>query len=62
MSPFIEVLLVIVIVGFVVWVFGSEIYKKMKNKPTGECECCAMKNKRILNKIKKQIAVEKNKK
>lgn len=52
---FIEILLIIIIAGFVCWVFGTEIYKKTKHKPTGECECCAMKSKRVMKEIRKQI-------
>lgn len=50
-----EILFIIAIVGFVVWVFGKEIYKKIKHKPTGECECCALKSERVMKKIRKEI-------
>ncbi len=50
-----EIVFIILIVGFVCYVFSNEIYKRVKHKPTGECACCAIKSKRVLKKIKKDL-------
>lgn len=55
-----EILLIIVAVAFVVGVFGRAIYKRIKHQPTDECACCAMKNKRMLKKMKKDVQKEIN--
>ena len=55
---FYEVLLIIIILCFVLFVFGKQIYKKIKHKPSGECACCAMKSKRIIKKIKRSLETE----
>ena len=55
-----EILLIIVIVSFVCFVFGKQIYNKITHKPSDECSCCAMKSKRMIKIIK--IDIEKEKK
>ncbi len=48
-----EIVIIILAVSYVCWVFGSAIYKHYHNLPTGDCACCALKNKRIVRKINK---------
>lgn len=59
MLSFWEIALIVLIVGFVTLIFGREIYKKVKHKPTGECACCVMQSKRTLRKIRKSIKKQK---
>ena len=42
----IEILIIVCIVLFVIYIFGREIYNRIKNKPTGECKVCNMRSKR----------------
>ncbi|MDY4787764.1 MAG: hypothetical protein SO253_00415 [Bacilli bacterium] len=50
-----EILLIIIIISFVSYIFGKEIYKKIKHQPTGECACCSMKNKRMIKEMRKAV-------
>lgn len=56
---FYEILLIIAIISFVVFIFGRQIYKKIKNKPSDDCACCSMKGKRMLKEIRSSIEKEK---
>ena len=51
---FYEILLIILIVTFVVFIFGRAIYKKVKKLPSGECACCHSNFKRLVKKYKKK--------
>lgn len=50
---FLEIVIIILAVSYVTFIFGSMIYKHYKGEPTGECACCALKNKRLARKIEK---------
>ena len=49
-----EILFIIAIIAFVVFIFGREIYRKIKHKPTGECACCHSNSKRLLKNYRKK--------
>lgn len=48
-----EILFIIAIVGFVLFIFGREIYRKKKNLPTGECSYCHSKSRNLLKDYRK---------
>ena len=52
---FIEVLIIVIIVSFVLFIFGREIYNRVKNNPSGECKVCKMQSKRTLNEIRRAL-------
>ena len=54
-----EILLIIAIVAFVVFIFGREIYKKIKKLPSGECACCHSNSKRLLKNYRKKYGKKK---
>ena len=49
-----EIILIIAIIAFVVYIFGKEIYKKKKNLPTGECAYCHSNSKKLLKDYRKK--------
>ena len=51
----IEILIIILVVSFVLFIFGREIYNRIKNKPTGECKVCNMRSKRTLDEMRRAI-------
>ena len=51
----IEILIIILVVSFVLFIFGREIYNRIKNKPTGECKVCKMQSKRTLDEMRRAI-------
>ena len=58
----IEILLILAITGFVIFIFAREIYKRFILKESSECEVCAMKSKRTLDEIRKAIKDDKKRK
>lgn len=57
MSP-IEIIVIVLVVGFVAFIFGREIYKHIKGN-SGECSCCKSNMHRAIKKAKKAIDREK---
>jgi hypothetical protein len=55
---FIEILVAILAVSFVVFIFGSIIYKKAKGTYKGDCEICEKRMKKNLTSIKKELNKE----
>jgi hypothetical protein len=51
---FYEVLFIIVIISFVVFIFGREIYRKIKKLPSGECAGCHSRSKKLLKEYHKK--------
>lgn len=51
----IEILIIILVVSFVLFIFGREIYNRIKNKPTGECKVCNIRSKRTLDEMRRTI-------
>ena len=49
-----EIILIILIVLFVGFIFGKEIYNKINNKPSGECKYCHTSKKRLLKDYHKK--------
>ena len=49
----IEILVVVLTLSFLLFLLGRYIYKKKKGLPTGECACCAKKGKNLLNQYHK---------
>jgi len=41
----IEILVIVVVLGFLLFLLGRYIYRKRKGLPTGECACCASSKK-----------------
>ena len=44
----IEILALVVIVGFIATIVGAYLYKKVHHLPTGECACCHKSTKKML--------------
>jgi hypothetical protein len=55
-----EIIFIILIVAFVGGVFGREIYRYIKRKPSKSCQACMLKSARTLAEIRKMLAQEKN--
>lgn len=53
----IEIIVIIASLAIVSGVFGTWIYKKIKGKPTGDCESCALltNKKKILKAYRKKF-------
>lgn len=49
-----EVLFIILIVAFVVFIFGREVYLKIKHKSSGECRYCHSNSKKLLKQYRKK--------
>ena len=49
-------LIAIFVVGFVII---NYIYRRMHNKPTGDCKMCTMKSEKTINKIRKELKKQK---
>ena len=58
MTPF-EVVVIILVSSFVIFIFGREIYKIVKGK-SSECACCKKNMSRAMKKAKNALAKEKN--
>ena len=54
-----EILFIILIVAFVVFIFGREIYRKVKKLPSGECNYCHSSSKRLLKDYRKKYGKKK---
>ena len=52
----IEILVVIATVIFLIAVIARYIYKKMHHLPTGECECCHKSKKQLLDEYHKMYS------
>ncbi len=57
MEP-IEIIVIVVSVGIVVGYIASYMYKRIKNKPTGECSCCSHNMEKSFKKISKELEKE----
>ena len=57
-----EIVLIILIVSFVVFIFGKMIYNKIKNKPSKECSCCKANLKRSIEDAKREVCSIRNSK
>ena len=53
MSP-IEIIVIVLVAGFVAFIFGKEIYKHSKGE-SSECSCCKSNMNRALKKAKKEL-------
>lgn len=51
----IEILVIIFIVVFLSSVIGVFIYKKVHNKPMGECACCQRRMKKAIKRTMKNL-------
>ena len=58
MSPF-EIIFIILIIAFVVFIFGREIYRKIKKRPSLECSYCHSNSKRLLKEYRKKYSKNK---
>lgn len=50
----IDLLIILSCVLIVCVVFGIYLYRKIKNKPTGDCACCGSKGNSLLKKYHKK--------
>lgn len=55
---FIEILVAVAAITFVVLVFGRIIYKKIKGTYKGECEICEKRMKKNIKNIKNELDKE----
>ena len=53
-----EIIVIILAVCFVCFIFGKEIYKKIKKMPSNECGCCKSNMNRALKEAKKAVACQ----
>lgn len=53
-----EIMVIILAAGFVCFIFGKEIYKKIKKIPSSECSCCKSNMSRALKDAKKALKCE----
>lgn len=53
-----EIILVVIIILFVVYIFGKEIYIKAKKLPSGECKYCHTSSKKLLKDYHKKYKKE----
>lgn len=60
MSP-IEIIVIILSAAFVLYIFGTRIYKLVKYKTSDTCEECHNNMKRTVKRMKKQNAKNKKK-
>lgn len=49
-----EILVLVAIVLFLIAVIGRYIYKRVHHMPTGDCECCHANTKRMLKQYRKK--------
>ena len=49
----IEILVLIAVIGFIAMMIGIYIYKKMHHLPVGECACCHKSKKQLLKEYHK---------
>lgn len=57
----IEVLVLVAAILFVLTILGIYIYKKARHLPTGECACCHKGSKKLLKEYHKFCSCNKNK-
>ena len=55
----IEILVLIAIIGFIATIVGVHIYKKTHHLPTGECACCHKSTKKMLKEYHKCCSCKK---
>ena len=44
----IEILVVVLVLSFLLFLLGRHLFRKSKGLPTGECACCANKGKNLV--------------
>ena len=49
----IEILVLVSVVGFIIAMISVYIYKKMHHLPTGECACCHKDKKKLIKEYRK---------
>ncbi len=49
-----EILFIAIIIGFVVFIFGREIYRKSRKLPSGECSYCHRNSKKLVKNYYKK--------
>ena len=54
----IEILVVVITLSFLLFLLGRYLYKKKKGLPTGECACCASKGKSLVKSYHKTYSKE----
>lgn len=56
-----EIVVIVLAVSFVCFIFGKEIYKRIKKMPSSECSCCKSNMNRALKEAKKAVSCQCNK-
>ncbi len=59
---FLEIIVIVLSASFVLYIFGSRIYKLVKYKTSDTCEECHNNMKRAVKRMKKQNAKNRKKK
>ena len=49
----IEILVVVLVLSFLLFLLGRHLYRKRKGLPTGECACCGNKGKNLVKQYHK---------
>ena len=48
-----EILVIVLIIGFFATIIGVHIYKKVHHMPTGDCACCRKSKEKMLKEYHK---------
>ena len=51
-----EVLVLVAIIAFLVAIIGTYIYKRVHHMPTGDCACCCKNKKKLLKQYHKKYS------
>ena len=55
-----EIIVILLVVSFFLFLIGRYIYKKVKGLPTGECACCHKSTKQLLKEYHKCCCAKEN--
>ena len=50
----VEILVLVMAIGFVAAIVGAYIYKRVHHMPTGDCACCHTNSKKLLKQYRKK--------
>ena len=55
----IEILVLVLVAGFIATMIGTYVYKKVHHLPVGECACCHKGTKKMLKEYRKCCSYKK---
>jgi hypothetical protein len=61
MEP-IDIIILLIAISVVGFVIINYIYRRVHNKPTGDCKMCTMNSEKTINKIRKELKKAKKQK